>query len=181
MRTRRFVEATDSVHIREVREAGFWTKGVAAIRLDGFPILLDWRTTPFGGSRAYFLCPECSERVEILYAAPHFACRRCHHLAHRSENQTPLWRKSAKLRKLRRKAAADISRLPCRIPPKSKWQRWAYLFEPSTKNPGRRSRLCGCVHAIAARRHAPIISFLSVTVDGLDAGAKGKAERKPLT
>ena len=89
------VEATDSVHIREVREAGFWTKGVAAIRLDGFPVLIDWRATPFGGSRAYFLCPECSARVEILYAAPHFACRRCHHLAHRSENQTPLWRKSA--------------------------------------------------------------------------------------
>jgi integrase len=50
MRIRRVVEATDSVHICEVREAGFWTKGVAAIRLDGFPVLIDWRTTPFGGS-----------------------------------------------------------------------------------------------------------------------------------
>ena len=124
MRIRRFIEATNSVHIREVREAGFWTKGVAAIRIDGFPVLIDWRTTPFGGSRAYFLCPECSRRVEILYAAPHFACRRCHHLAHRSENQTPLWRKSAKLRKLQKKAGADTSRLPCQIPPKPKWQRW---------------------------------------------------------
>ena len=124
MRTRRFVEATDSVHIREVRDARFFTKGVAAIRVDGFPVLIDWRTTPFGGSRAYFLCPECSGRVEILYVAPHFACRRCHHLAYRSENQTPLWRKSAKLRKLQKKAGADTSRLPCRIPPKRKWWRW---------------------------------------------------------
>jgi hypothetical protein len=124
MRIRRVVEATDSVHICEVREAGFWTKGVAAIRLDGFPVLIDWRTTPFGGSRAYFLCPKCSRRVEILYAAPHFACRRCHHLAYQSENRTPLWRKCVKLRKLQNKAGADTSRLPCQIPPKPKWQRW---------------------------------------------------------
>ena len=124
MRTRRFVETTDSVHIREVRNAGFLTKGVEAVLLDGFFVRFDWRAAPFGGRRAYFSCPECMARVEILYVAPYLACRCCHNLAYRTENLTPLWRKNAKVRKLQKKAGADTSRLPCPIPPKHNWQRW---------------------------------------------------------
>ena len=124
MRNRRIVEATLSVHIRDVRKAGFLTKGVEALRLNGLHVRINWRAAPFGGRRAYFFCPECTARVEILYTEPYLACRCCHNLAYRTENLTPLWRKNAKLRKLQKKAGADTSRLPCPIPPKTKWVRW---------------------------------------------------------
>ena len=124
VKRKRIVEATRSIRIRELRRAGLLTKGVETVRAGQFRVQLAWTTPHFGGRRAYFLCPECSARVEILYAVLFLACRRCLHLAYRTENLTPLWRKNAKLRKLQRKAGADLSRLPCPIPPKRKWQRW---------------------------------------------------------
>jgi hypothetical protein len=124
VKQRGLVEATCSIHIRELRSAGLLTKRVDTFRAVKFRVQLAWTTPHFGGRRAYFLCPECSARVEILYAVPFLGCRRCLHLAYRTENLTPLWRKSAKLRKLREKVGADTSRLPCPIPPKPKWQRW---------------------------------------------------------
>jgi hypothetical protein len=66
----------------------------------------------------------CFGAVEVLYRAPYLACKRCHGLAYRTENLTPLWRRREKLSKLQLKAGADATRLPCVIPPKPKWQRW---------------------------------------------------------
>ena len=123
VRQRCIVEATRSIHIRELRSAGLLTNGVETIRAGQFRVQLAWTMPHFGGRRAYFLCPECRARVESLYAAPYLACRSCHHLAYQSENLTPLWRKSGKLRKLQEKADADTSRLPC-ILAKPKWMRW---------------------------------------------------------
>ena len=124
VKRKRIVEATRSIHIRELQRAGLSTKGVETVRVGQFRVQLGWTMPHLGGRRAYFLCPECSARVEILYAVHFLACRRCLHLAYRTENLTPLWRKSKKLRKLRGKAGADTSRLPCPIPAKLKWQRW---------------------------------------------------------
>jgi hypothetical protein len=87
-------------------------------------VRITWTETHFGGRRAYFACPECSARANILYAASYLACRKCHELAYRSENLTKLWRKNERLRKLQKTAGADPSRFPCPIPPKPKWQRW---------------------------------------------------------
>lgn len=43
-------------------------------------------TTPrFGGFRYWFLCPRCGRRVEKLYYAHRWACRRCHDLAYQSQ------------------------------------------------------------------------------------------------
>jgi hypothetical protein len=45
---------------------------------------------PFGGSRPWFLCPAhgCNRRAAILYSAGgHFACRRCHGLAYRTQHE----------------------------------------------------------------------------------------------
>lgn len=126
---RRLVE---SVPALSVSDLGDLVAGVEAItvRTAGSEqrIAITWVATYFGGSRAYFRCPFCSSRVGILYAAPAFGCRRCHHLGYSIENQTKLWRKSAKLRKLQRRAGIDISRISRPIPPKAKGQHWhSYL------------------------------------------------------
>jgi len=44
----------------------------------------------FGGSREFFLCPGCGRRFAILYSVHgHFRCRRCNHMAYRTQNETP--------------------------------------------------------------------------------------------
>jgi hypothetical protein len=125
---RKIVDGMLSMHIREVRKAGA-DPAVASIFVhpsDGITerVRLIWRDTPFGGQRAYFECPRCLKGAEILYSASFMACRRCHGLAHRIENMTPMWRKNEKLNKLQRRAGIDISRYPRPMPPKPEWQRW---------------------------------------------------------
>ena len=80
---RRIVEGTPSISIRELRSAGLLKEGVETLHLGSHGdchIQIAWIANPLGGQRAYFFCPDCSRRVEILYAAPHLACRRCHRL-----------------------------------------------------------------------------------------------------
>ena len=129
---RKIVEVTLSIHVRKVRKAGVLS-GAECVMLraeDRFTerVRLIWRDTPFGGRRTYFQCPRCFKGAEILfYSATFLACRKCHELAYRSENLTPLWRKCEKLRKLQKRAGSDISRLPCIIT-KPRWMRWhSYL------------------------------------------------------
>jgi hypothetical protein len=127
-RKRKIVEGTLSIHIREVRKA-LADPAVESILVhpsDGVSerVRLIWRDTPFGGRRAYFECPRCLKGAEILYSASFVACRRCHGLAYRVENMTPIWRKNEKLHKLQRRAGIDISRHPRPMPTKPKWQRW---------------------------------------------------------
>ncbi len=129
---RRLVERTSKIHIKEVRNAGL-PDGSSAVRIPagaGFSesVRLIWRATPFGGRRVYFACPVCEAGAEILYAAPYLACRKCHNLAYRLENMTPLWRKNEKHLKLEKRAGCDMSRWPRPVPSKPKWQRWhSYL------------------------------------------------------
>ena len=42
----------------------------------------------FGGSRAWWLCPRCGQRVAILYIGKVPACRHSYRLAYRSERET---------------------------------------------------------------------------------------------
>ena len=67
-------------------------------RADGQQRHLDYPvplcTTPcyFGGRRWWFRCPECGRRCRILYLPPkqdRFACRTCHHLTYRSQQEKP--------------------------------------------------------------------------------------------
>lgn len=42
----------------------------------------------YGGHRLWFLCPECSRRVAVLYGAgKHFLCRHCYDLTYASQNE----------------------------------------------------------------------------------------------
>jgi hypothetical protein len=50
-------------------------------------IRIEKGTTNFGGSRYYFLCPNCRRRYSKLYLAPGakiFACRKCYDLTYTS-------------------------------------------------------------------------------------------------
>jgi hypothetical protein len=122
---RRLIEGTPSIHIREVRKAGVLpgmeTVSIRAGTHFNEGARLIWRETSFGGQRdgkrAYFECSHCFRGTETLYAAPYLACRKCHGLAYRVENLTPLWRKREKLRKLQLRGATDDLQKP-------KWMRW---------------------------------------------------------
>lgn len=51
--------------------------------------IIDFDTTPcnYGGSRRWYLCPDCQRRVAILYGAEkRFLCRHCYGLAYTSQN-----------------------------------------------------------------------------------------------
>ncbi len=49
-------------------------------------------TTPcnFGGNRKWFKCPECAQKVLVLYGGRFFRCRKCHGLIHPSVNESKL-------------------------------------------------------------------------------------------
>jgi hypothetical protein len=129
MKRKRLIENTQQVQVRQALGAGI-TPACDAISLrlsDGYTesVRIVWRPANLGGQRAYFICPGCDARALILYAVCHcLACRKCHGLAYRTENMTPLWRKSAKLRKLEKRAGIDTSRLPRLPAPKPQWMRW---------------------------------------------------------
>lgn len=70
---------------------------------DGAPIVervpLDRTPCRFGGSRAWFRCPRCGERVALLYMrGTRFACRHCQRVSYASQSEDAVgrtWRKQA--------------------------------------------------------------------------------------
>ena len=62
---------------------------------------LAWTQCSLGGSRAWFLCPQCERRVAILYHADVLACRHCCSLTYRSQRETSLDRTFRRADRLR--------------------------------------------------------------------------------
>ena len=57
----------------------------------------------YGGSRKWFVCPECQNRSLIMYLKDgSFACRSCHHLSYKSSNETKYGRLLLKKHRLGR-------------------------------------------------------------------------------
>ena len=56
-----------------------------------YPVRLTWTPCHYGGRRAWWLCPAagCGRRVAVLYGGGVFACRHCHQLSYKSQNDTP--------------------------------------------------------------------------------------------
>jgi len=56
-----------------------------------YPVRLTWTPCHYGGQRAWWLCPAvgCGRRVAVLYGGGVFACRHCHQLSYKSQNDTP--------------------------------------------------------------------------------------------
>jgi hypothetical protein len=136
MKTQRsVVERVAAVCMKDVRPALSTGVESASVAVGGQLLHLNiiWRPQrPFGGDRPFFECPQCSRWASVLYRRPHLACRPCHRLAYEVENKTPVWRRHHRLQRLQRKAGADTSRLPCKLPPRPKWRRrrtWERLKE----------------------------------------------------
>ena len=61
-----------------------------------------------GGSRKWFLCPECDRRVDVLYGRNVlFLCRHCYRLPYASQGEDYLSRMSRKFDKISGKLEAD--------------------------------------------------------------------------
>jgi hypothetical protein len=94
-----------------------------------------YTSTPcnFGGSRLWFICPECDGRVLVLYVAPRvrygftvgeFVCRRCANLCYPSQLEDSWIRPNRAAAKVRRRLGGESDlRLP--FPPKPKGMHWA--------------------------------------------------------
>ena len=71
-----------------------------AFRVNGQEILLTKTSCYFGGSRYWFLCPDCDKRAGVLYRpwyAQTYLCRGCHNLTYtlrqvHRDSFYPIWR-----------------------------------------------------------------------------------------
>jgi hypothetical protein len=76
-------------------------------------VAVSWTACRYGGQRPWFRCPgvgsgACNRRVRRLYLANGgFACRHCHGLAYACQLETPLYRHTRRLQKLRKRLGGD--------------------------------------------------------------------------
>src|SRR5262249_34895871 len=62
----------------------------------------------YGGTRPWFLCPECGRRAAILYAASTFACGKCQSLRYESQRRHRKWRLFKKALAIRAKLGGSL-------------------------------------------------------------------------
>ena len=74
----------------------------------------------YGGERLWFLCPNCSKRVAVLYCAGiRFLCRHCYDLSYRSQRESYMQRMIRRARRVRQHLGASENLLmPIREKPK---------------------------------------------------------------
>ena len=71
-------------------------------------ITIDETPCHFGGVHKWFICPNCSRRVAVLYAGGKlFLCRHCYRLAYACQNEDSRDRLMRKCRKIRERLGAD--------------------------------------------------------------------------
>ena len=70
-------------------------------------IYLDHTKCNYGGSRPWFICPECSRRVGVLYSRGLFLCRHCSRVAYSSKSENLPDRMLRKANKIRDRLGAD--------------------------------------------------------------------------
>ena len=79
----------------------------------------------FGGSRAWWLCPCCGQRVAILYIGKVPACRHCYRLAYESQRARDYDRLAGRADKIRRRLGWPVGILnptPWTKPPRMHWR-----------------------------------------------------------
>jgi hypothetical protein len=87
-----------------------------------YSISLEWTRCNYGGSRAWFVCPTCRQRVAILYGAA-FACRECLRLAYDSQQDSG-WNRSLRRSRTTRMRLGGSSNLAEPLPGKPKGMHW---------------------------------------------------------
>lgn len=138
---RPIAEETGRIDLRALaREGAEWGAGVllplwgppwaAVVRVRGCEAEIltpkrSWRVPvmrtpcPFGGSRPWFLCPECGRRALVLYLLGHrLVCRRCGGVLYRSQFQGPVDRLARKALRLRRRLGDTSGRIGAPPPPR---------------------------------------------------------------
>ena len=84
-------------------------------------IRLEWTHCYFGGQRPWFKCPDCRERVGVLFFDKenrNFACRQCLKLVYESQCEGDTTRRY-------RKAQKTMKQLGLKAPPRPKGMHWA--------------------------------------------------------
>lgn len=71
-------------------------------------INFDRSSCNYGGTRPWFLCPDCGKRIAIVYYYKgRFSCRHCHQLTYGSQQETLQYRMQRKARKIRERLGAS--------------------------------------------------------------------------
>ncbi|WP_155950931.1 hypothetical protein [Rhodanobacter sp. OR87] len=70
----------------------------------------------FGGTRPWFNCPQCQQRVAILYLWNAPVCRRCARLTYSSQSDDPVGRSWRRTRKIERRLAGGTGKWNFRRP-----------------------------------------------------------------
>lgn len=84
-------------------------------------VTFDWTSCNYGGHRTWFLCPNCKQRIAILFGAgKYFFCRSCYNLTYASQQESKADRLMRKARKIRARLGAsnDLS-MPILFKPKN--------------------------------------------------------------
>jgi hypothetical protein len=103
----------------------------------------------YGGSRPWFLCPNCGRRAGKLYlplGGRHFLCRRCYDLAYHCQWEEPWWRARRRAGKLWQKLGGDPD--DDFIPPRPKGMHWR-TYERLIADAERAEDLVGAAMAVS--------------------------------
>lgn len=95
-----------------------------SVTINGRRVRIDRTGQHLGGTRAWFLCPQCDRRCAILYPV---ACRKCRGLHYYTEHLSLQDRATVKAQHLRRRIGGT-GNLSDPIPPKPPWMRWHTYF-----------------------------------------------------
>jgi len=49
-----------------------------------YQVIVDWTACNYGGSRPWWLCPNCGKRVAVLWSGSTYACRHCQQINYES-------------------------------------------------------------------------------------------------
>ena len=88
-------------------------------------VVFDRTPCNYGGNRTWFLCPQCWQRVAVLYGAgKYFWCRHCYDLTYSSQQESRADRLMRKARKIRAQLGASNSFMePILFKPKNMHQK----------------------------------------------------------
>lgn len=109
-------------HQKQTRIADIDCAGRSSVLVGGVTVVrIDRTPQPFGGSRAWFLCPSCDRRCAVLYPVQ---CRACLGLGYASERLSPADRATLQSQRHRRRLGQDGGSIAAPLPSKPKWMRW---------------------------------------------------------
>ena len=101
---------------RSRSRAGAWSDHEERVRLS-------WEACRFGGRRPFFHCPECDQRVLVLYGRERFLCRACHGLSYPSQRERAPDRAIRRANRIRARLGAQPGCLTELVRPKGMHRR----------------------------------------------------------